>query len=114
LSLLSSSIASAFSNDIDHPTLSVGIVSDGDQYNFLAFQLNTLNFDHKTKEKNIFWVKKVNNMVDRHGKFDPQAFEHLVQIFSVVHRLAKVDILFGECLVSVCFIRLLNYMYYKN
>jgi len=56
LYLLTNAIAGSFYSRKDDPFMTLGLVTDGNSFTFLAFQLNTLDFDSKTT-KNIFWRK---------------------------------------------------------
>jgi len=65
----------------------IGIVSNGNEYSFLAFQLNTLNFDTKTTAKNILWVKRMGNLKSTGG----WNLEILQQLVKILHYSVNVQ-----------------------
>jgi len=58
----------------------VGLVSDGNYFSFVAFQLNTLDFDNDEGAKNIVWYKQF-NMFPEPQEIDLEALQILYSIF---------------------------------
>jgi len=79
LYLVANAVAHAKFSKRDQPFMTLGAVTDGKVFTFLAFQLNTLDFDSK-KERNLFFRKDM-HLINK-GKFDEATWAQFKRILS--------------------------------
>jgi hypothetical protein len=84
--LLTSSIAYAKLRNCDKPFMVAGAVTDGYRYTFLAFQLNTLDFD-STTVRNVFWRKDMRLFDNINKKFSNEAWVQLKELLAYPMKL---------------------------
>jgi len=88
LYLVANAVAHAKFSKRDRPFMTLGAVTDGKEFTFLAFQLNTLNFDSK-KERNFFFRKDM--QLINGGKFDEATWAQFKRILSYLLQMEYQD-----------------------
>ena len=66
-------------SDLAYPLATQGILSDGKQLTFLAFQLNTLQLNQERGRKNVMWVGPTLELLSEDG-VNRECFELLTQL----------------------------------